>query len=318
MKSYLVFLVILMSFLSVSISFGQTANQKKKKTAVKTKITKPVEKTESTSVPAIEEKSSFDKFYDRVRIAYFGAYSGTSLGQWDARALDEQGVKDKGYVQNVFNQLAFRYNFGAKMDFVLAPRWMVNLGSTSGYGREGNGVLSLEDMLVGFQGVVVTSEDKKFNWWLRTALRLPTSRASRRRDISYQPDIANNLSYDFDKTWQLGAFITFRHWIFEQRYNAYRYRLYAAPFVQYAIDDTTRIQLWWETYGENRERLKSQNGLKHNFQEYWQDVFVGWNKDITPKLNVFPFVGYLLDTTFGADRPLDATYLGAWVSYQFK
>jgi hypothetical protein len=260
------------------------------------------------------EKSSFDKFYERLRIGYFGAYSGSSLGQWDQTALDVGGTKDKtSGVQNLFNQVAFNYNFGAKLGFVLAPRWTMNLASTSAYDKDTNGIFSLEDFLAGFQGVIVTSEDKKFNWWLRAALRLPTSRGSRTNDITYQPDIANFLTYDFDKTWQVGAFVVYRHWVYENRYNLERYRVYAAPFVQYAIDDTSRVQVWWET-------MANHNGEDNKLamKEMLQDILVGYNKDVTSKLNLFPYIGYHLNTTYAYEKPADAMFLAAWISYQIK
>ncbi len=300
MKSIFVFVCILVVVFNAQILFAQTNPTIKKN-----------EKVE------IENKSSFDKFYERLKIGYFGAYSGSSLGEWDHRALDVHGTKDKSYVQNLFNQLSFNYNFGAKLGFIINPRWTTNLASTKGYSEGSRGLLAIEDTLAGFQGVIFTSEDKKFNWWLRAALRLPTSPGSRDADITYQPDFANNLSYDFDKTWQVGAFIVYRHWVFENKYNFDRYRIYTAPFVQYAMDDTARIQVWWETLADNRTEIK--NGKKVSLlKEELQDVFVGYSKDITPQFNIFPYIGFMLNTNYAYDRPADAMYLAAWISYQIK
>jgi hypothetical protein len=312
MKSSLILSLILASFVTSSLWAQSTKKVSKKK--VETKVVAPVVVEEK----AIPEKDSFNKFYDRLRIAYFSAYSGSSLGGWDKRAMDEHGAKSKEYVHNLFNQVSFNYSFGAKLNFVLNPRWTVNTASTSAYGREGNGLIVVEDLLAGFQGVIYTSEDKKFNWWMRAGLRLPTSRASRRADITFQPDLMNIPTYDFNPTWQLGAFLALRQWVFEDHYSAYRYRVYVAPYVQYAFNDKTRLQVWWETYAENRNRLPSQNDQKQNFQEYWQDILVGVNHDINARFNVFPFLGYLLNTTYGGSKPLDATYVGAWISYQIK
>ncbi len=294
MKSIFVFVCILVVVFNAQILLAQTKSEIKKNEKV-------------------EEKSSFDKFYDNLRIGYFGAYSGSSLGEWDHQALDVHGDKKPDYVQNLFNQLSFNYNFGAKMGFILNPRWTTNLASTKGYARGSRGLLAIEDMLAGFQGVIVTSEDKKFNWWLRAALRLPTSRGSRDADITYQPDLANNFSYDFDKTWQVGAFVVYRHWVFENRYNFNRYRIYTAPFVQYAMDDSSRIQVWWETMADH-------NGQENKLamKELLQDIFVGYNKDITPQFNIFPYIGFMLNTTYAYEKPADAMYLAAWISYQIK
>ncbi len=266
-------------------------------------------KSKKLSPKSEQSKSSFDKFYDRLRISYFGAYAGSSIGQWDSMALDAHGTKSPDNVQNLFNQVAFNYNFGAKLNFVVAPRWTTNLASTSAYAAGSRGLFAVEDLLMGFQGVLVSSEDKKFNWWMRPALRLPTSRGSREADLTFVPEFANNISYDFTKTFQLGMFFFYRHWVFQNEYNFDRYRIYAAPFVQFALTDTDRIQIWWENMEDyNNEVLK----------EVVQNVFVGYNTDVTPKLNLFPFMGFMLNTTYAYEKPLDAFYLGAWISYQIK
>jgi len=284
-------LIFLFTFIMVLINSNVWAQTKMKKASTE------------------EVKTSFSKFYDRLRISYFGAYAGSSIGQWDFMALDAHGTKSPDSVQNLFNQVAFNYNFGAKLNFVVAPRWTANLASTSGHAPGNRGMLAMEDWLLGFQGVLFSSEDKKFNWWMRPALRLPTSKGSREADLTFVPEFANNVSYDFTKTFQLGMFFFYRHWVYQNEYNFERYRIYAAPFVQLSLNDTDRIQVWWENMEDYKDEV---------LKEVVQNVFVGYNTDVTPKLNLFPYVGFMLNTTYAYEKPLDATYLGAWISYQIK
>jgi hypothetical protein len=273
--------------------------------------------TTSTNSTEVPQKGSFDKFYERLKIGYFGAYSGSSLGHWDEKAQDESGVRSSGYAHNLWNQLSFNYNFGARMNFVVNPRWTLNTGSTSGHGPNNTGLLALEDALVGFQGTF-SSTDKKLNLWTRPGIRLPTSRSSRQNDITTQPEVLSNLTYDFDKTWQLGVFQQVRHWAYENRFTAFRYRLYHSPYVQYSVNDKNRLALWYEHYFENRSNLKSQNNKNHRLQDYWQNAMLSWSHDVSPKFNVMPFIGYVLDTSYATKRPLEPAWLGAWISYQIK
>ena len=269
----------------------------------------------------IKEKSSFDKFYENLRISYFGAYSGSSIGQWDYRAVDEKGTQDKSYGNNLFSQVAFAYNFGWKLSFVFSPRFTLNTGTTKHFSAAptGRGMFAVEDFLTGFQGVVYSSADKKFNAWTRFAFRLPTSRASRAADITFQPEILSNPAYDFNPEWQLGGYVQLRSWVYDQAYTARRFRTYFAPYLQYAVTDKDKIAIWYEIYLENRNNLKSFNGKEVNYQAYWHNAMISYSKDITPQLNFMPFVGYILNTGYAQKtRPLDPAWLGFWLSYVIK
>jgi len=173
MKSSFLFLVILGAVFTSTAS-GQTY-----------KTSKPLANASvAPTLPAMtetEKKDGFQRFSDRLKIGYWSGYQSSSLGQWGSGANDEYGVLDKTYVHNLFNQVSFNYNFGAKMNFVINPRFTLNTGSTKSYGgnNSGKGQLSVEDMLIGFQGTIFSSENKKFNWWMRAGGRLPTSRDSR-------------------------------------------------------------------------------------------------------------------------------------------
>lgn len=277
--------------------------------------------TKVSKTQVVAQKTSFQKFYDRLKISYWGSYQSSSLGQWDYRALDEKGQKYNDYAHNMFNQVSFNYNFGWKMNFVVNPRWTTNFGSTSKYpsgSGAATGFLILEDTLVALQGTLYSSESGKFNWWARMGARLPTSSASRAGNITAQPEIFTIPSYDFNKKWQLGSYIQIRQWVYQQRYTGYRYRIYTAPYIQHTINDTTKVTLFVENYSENRKNLKSQNGKSPNFKGYWNNVMVGLGKDITPKMNIMPFLGYMTDADKIQQRPLDPAWFGFWLSYQIK
>jgi hypothetical protein len=263
-------------------------------------------------------KSSFDKFYDRLKISYFGAYQGSCLTDWERGACDEKGVKDPSYAHNLFNQVSFNYNFGAKFNLVINPRFTVYTGSTAGHDKTQLGMVVLEDPLVGFAGAWYSSPDKKLTLWTRFGARLPVSQTSRDRDITWQPEAFNIFSYDIDKTWQLGLYTQFRWWIYEQQYTNKRYRIFAAPYVLYTMNDTTKFQLFYEHYSEARNNPPA--GTKHSkFQSYWSNAMAAVSLDLTPKVNFFPYVGYMLNTDYAIkEQPADPLWVGFWLSYQIK
>jgi hypothetical protein len=287
-------------------------------------------KTKTVSKTTVIEKSSFDKFYDRLKISYFGAVTSPTLeniekGDWDNAALSPEfsgGTNKDSWPTNIWNQVNFNYNFGAKMNFVFIPRFMVPLAHPVDMkAPEDRSFIELEDFLVGFQGVVYSSDDKKFNLWIRPGVRLPTSRLSRNGtnagfgQITHQPELTYLPSYDFDKTWQVGVSGQLRMWVYEDRYNWSRFRFYTAPYIQYTLDDTTKIISYYEHMLENNKRWKSVNGKDPVFKDVWQNLMVGVSKDITPKLNVYPFISaYVNDKPFSSN----SVWLGAWISYQIK
>ena len=341
------FLLPIALMLPMSAALAQTALVNKASIQMKnagpaTQAKKAAPKSAATTVvnPATQvvEKSTFEKFSSRLRIGYWAAFTTPTLydmthGNWESAAISpefdrQSGAKETAFRNqdtwptNLWNQISFNYNFGAKLNFVVNPRFMVPIGSSRNMDApEDKSFIMLDDMLVGFQGVVLASDDKKFNLWIRPGVRLPTSRASRNSgqggfgSLTHQLELAYLPTYDFNKKWQLGVFGQIRQWTFEQRYTWARLRLYTAPFVQYSIDDTTRVQVYYETMLENRRRWKSVNGQKQRFEDVWQNVMIGVNKDITPKFNVFPFVGFFAD-----DLPHDmhSMWFGAWISYAIK
>jgi hypothetical protein len=279
-----------------------------------------------------QKKTSFDQFYDRLRIGYFGIFTSPHLadvyrGYVRAAATSPETAQGKvGEKQNrdtaptnFWNQLSFRYTTGAKLDFVINPRFSINLAD--GAKGETTEVISMDDFLVGFQGVIYSSTDKKFNIWIRPGVRLPTSHASRTSNnagfgkITYQPELAYLPTYDFNKKWQVGVFGQFRSWIYDNRYNISRFRFYTAPFIQYTFNETTRFQWYYENLIENNKRLESINGKKPVFKDYVQDFMIGINHDVNQKLNVFPYLGVFIDDPHFSSKSF---FLGAWISYQIK
>jgi hypothetical protein len=286
-------------------------------------------------VEAIQPKSRWDDFKSKLRINYFGlptspTFADMEKGDWDNGAIHPNlAISDRGprknhdtWPTNIWNQLSLGYDFGYKMRFIINPRWMIPLSHPVDMKYpEDRSLISLDDFLLGFQGVIYSSPNKKFNFWFRPAVRLPTSRFSRNNingdgfgKSTYQFDITYFPTYDFNKTWQVGIFGQVRNWVFENRYNLARLRFYTAPYVWYALNETTRIQVFYENMIENNRRWKSINGKNPVYKDIWQAVMIGVNKDLTPRFNIYPYVGTFLDNYPITNKSL---YLGAWISYAF-
>lgn len=290
--------------------------------------------TQSVSTAAAAEKSAFDKFYDRLSVSYFGVFTSPTLEDWDssnAAISPEWGDTGRNcnkncdtYAMNVWSQFNIQYDFGWKMKFAILPRWTTYFANprdmSTGIGED-RAMFGLEDALVGFAGVIYSSPDKKFNWWMRPGVRLPTSHFTRNYEhssfgqITRQVEILSSFTYDFNPQWQIGLASQQRLWVFEERYNASRLRLYNAPYVSYAPVETTKIQLYYENILENNKRWESINDKPPVFKDFWQSMMLGVAHDVTPKLNVMPYL-----TVFVNDVPLStrSAFIGAWISYKIK
>jgi hypothetical protein len=277
-----------------------------------------------------QKNLSFDKFYERLKVGYFGVFSSPNFremkkGNWNNAAASPDGTggtNNDTWPTNMWHQISFNYNFGSKMNFVFNPRFMTPLGSPVDMKKpEDRSFMMLDDFLFGFQGVVVNSEDKAFNLWLRPAMRIPTSHASRNGGnggsgtLSNQIELAYNATYDFNKTWQLGLFGQIRTWIIEDQIGTDRFRFYTAPFIQYTINDTSRVLTYFETITETDRRGKPINDRKPVFKDLLQDLFVGYSKDITSKFNIMPYAGVYVNDTPVTDKSF---FIAAWISYQIK
>jgi hypothetical protein len=280
-------------------------------------------------------KTTFDNFWDRVKIGYFGVFTSPHFddmerGNWENAAISpEWGNAPKGdaknqdtWPTNLWNQVSFNFNFGAKMNFVINPRFAIMLEHPKDMKQpETRDAVMLDDVLFGFQGVILSSDNKAFNLWTRLGVRLPTSKPNRNTGsagagtISHQNDIAYNATYDFNKTWQLGLQGQFRQWVIEDSYGFARFRIATAPFIQYTIDDVSRTLVYYDNIIETDRRGKPADDRDPVFKDKWQDLLLGYSRDITPKFNMMPYIA-----CFIADRPVTdkSFWIGAWISYQIK
>lgn len=298
--------------------------------------------TQAVSTTKAAEKSPFDRFYDRLSLGYFGVFTSPNLQRMNAaNAALSPEFGDTGrecrkncdtYAMNLWSQVNIAYDFGWIMKFVIIPRWTIHFANPSDMSRsvgEDRAMIGLEDALVGVAGVVLASEDKKFNWFIRPAMRLPTSHFSRTYNqtdnattgkpgvgrITNQLEIAHFITYDPNPKWQYGLMLQQRLWVYEYRINPTRLRYYTSPYVSYAIRETTKIQLYYQNMIENNKRWESINGKKPVYKDVWQDVMLSVAQDVTPRMNVMPYVGLYVN-----DVPLSmqSAYIGAWISYKIK
>lgn len=296
---------------------------------------KPVAKEEAKEVAKVEAKSSFQKFADRLKIGYSGVLTTPHLQDIkhsrykNAAISPEFGNAPKGkqknhdtWPTNLWNQVSFAYDFGAKMKFVVNPRFMIPLASPKDMKEpEDRSFIMLDDMLVGFAGVILASDDKKFNLWVRPGVRLPTSRASRNTGnggsgrTTHQLDLSFSPTYDFDTTWQIGMFGQFRQWVIEDQYGTDRLRMIANPYIQYSWNDISKIQLYYELILESDTRALPESDREVHPTDRWQNVSVVYSHQVTEKFSVSPLVGMFVNDTPITDK---SVWFGAWLSYQIK
>src|SRR5690606_37721723 len=193
---------LVLSALATSAASAQVAQKKTKsqpkKAPVKTKVVKKTAVASGTQkTEKVESKSAFAKFSDRLKISYSGSLTTPNFrdmknGHWTNAAISpawdlETDAKGTHHLENrdtvptnIYNQVSFNYNFGAMMNFVVNPRFSIQLAPSRDMNfPEDKGTFVWEDTLVGFQGVIYSSEDKKFNLFTRPGIRLPTSKLYR-------------------------------------------------------------------------------------------------------------------------------------------
>jgi hypothetical protein len=329
-------LALLMTSMISNGAFAQATKKTKptkKPVAAKPVAVKPVAAKVESKAPSAS--SNFQKFYDRLKIGYYGVFTSPHLrdmknGRWKnasispewSRTSKNEHRNQDTWPTNIWHQVTFTYNFGAKMSFVVAPRFMTPLASSEDMKKpEDNSFIMLDDMLVGFAGVIYSSDDKKFNLWVRPGVRLPTSRLNRNSGnggagtVTHQLDLSYSPTYDFNNTWQIGIFGQFRQWVIEDQYGFDRFRIITNPFVQYTIDDVSRVQVYYEYITETDRRGKPADERDPVWKDSWQNVTVGYNRDINSKLNLFPFVGVFVNDVPLTDK---SVWLGAWISYKIK
>lgn len=339
-SSFLVTLVL--SALITNVASAQVAQKKNKnqpkKAPVKTKVVKKAATTSTQKTEEkVETKSGFNKFMDRLKISYSGALTTPNFrdikdGHWTNAAISPQWdleedkkntlhLKNRDTVPtNLYNQVSFNYNFGAMMNFVVNPRFSIQLAPSRDMEfPEDKGAFVWEDTLVGFQGVVLSSEDKKFNLFTRPGIRLPTSKLYRnstnRGDgyVTYQIDITYDASYTLNNSFQVGVGGQWRQWVIEDNYSFRRVRLSTNPYVQYTINDVSTFTVTYENSLETDSRGKGETKIR--FDDKWQNVMFAYGRDITPKFNLAPFIGCFVDTAPISDQ---AFWGGFNMSYKIK
>ncbi len=348
MKSSFLLTFALSALISTTVSAQGSRTRSMRGVRPQQTVVKPVTTTTTTTqaVAAVDpaKKTPFEKFYDRLSINYFGQVTSPHLKKWSSKnaALSPQlgdatlgrnnGNEERrcakncdSYAANLWSQVNFAYDFGWKMKFNFIPRWTTYLGNPKDMNRsvgEDRGFVGLEDFLFGLSGVVYTSEDKKFNWWTRPGVRLPTSHFSRRYnsgafgDLTNNVELAHSVTYDFNAQWQIGFNAQQRMWVYEDRFNISRFRFYTAPYVSYAVSDKTKVQWYYQNMIENNKRFNSIGDRKKpTFKDIYQDTFIGVAHDFTDRLNIMPYVGMFVD-----DIPysMESAYVGAWISYRIK
>lgn len=280
-----------------------------------------------------QDKTSFQKFYDRLKITYLGFLTGPGVGDVKdghfkyASTSPETETKEfkrdnrDALPTNLYNSFAFNYNFGAKMNFVFIPRITLPLASTANLEGGDQGLITLEDTLVGFQGVIYSSDDKKFNLFVRPGVRLPVSQGSRNStnrglgSYTHQVDLLIAPSYTFNDKWELGLAGQIRTWVIDDRYNETRNRLGLFPSLTYTINEVSTITASYEVLLENSRRWESLNDKKPVYEDIWQNAYVGYGRQITEKLNIQPFLSvYVNDTPIDTD----SFWVGAYLNYKIK
>lgn len=345
MKSYFLTFVLCASFCQVAsaqISRKQKETAQKKKAAeatLKPSIKKappgaPIS-PKTTIVPvsgpntiANENRTHFTKFWERVNISYFGAFTSSRLGGFNAdyaSTSPEFSTPASGcdkncdtVPQNLWQQLRFDYNFGGGRKFMVGPRWSNYFGSNPSNRRV---AMALEDAIVGFHLPLVATADGKFTWWLRPLLRLPTSGGTRTGDVpdwgdvTYQPEIVTMLNYTFNKTWSVLYWMQNRIWIYEDRYSNARHRIVSWVQVSQKLDDVTSLLYGGNHFLQNDRNWESINDKKPVYKDLWQDAYIGLYRDITPKFNLQPMIGaYVNDPKFDEK----SFYFAMWVGYTIK
>lgn len=329
MKS--IFLATLLGALVSSAALAQTAKKKKL-------IDPPANPraTQVSSMPVAAKadtgnKTSFDRFYDRLSIGYFGFYQSSPLGFMHAdfaatspetETKNLPGCRNNcdNYPQNIFNQVTFGYDFGGGNKFIIVPRFTLFLGKARGV--EESPLFNIDDALVGFSRSLYASADKKFAWNIRPAVRLPTSRASRTGDapgfgdLTLQPDISTSLSYTMNENISMGYNLQNRFWVYEDRFNESQHRIAQSIYLNQKLTDKMALSYNFEYWVQNSRNRPSINGKGAFYNNIWQNFYVSLPIDITPKMNFAPTLGGYVNDPQGFG--LDSMYLTASMAYSFK
>lgn len=330
--------IFLVTLLCALLSEVATAQAPKRKRRAINPPTNP-RATQKTILPIDKKpevrKDSFDKFYERLTIAYFGVYLSSPLAylhsDYAATSPDfetpSSGCPDNcdTYAQNIFNQITFSYHFGGGSKFIIVPRWTLFLGNANKTNLpgtyDGSQLIEVEDPLVGWSFNLLTSVDKRWAWNIRPAVRLPVSRGSRGGDaarfgdVTFQPDIATSIAYTMSPSWSFGYSLQNRFWVYEDRFNESRHRIAQSLNANQALSEDLSLSYNLEYWVQNDRNRESLNQAAASYKRNWFNTYVGLSWAATKKLNVTPILGVFPgDPDFG----LNSAYASAWIAYLIK
>lgn len=324
MKS--LFLVTLICLMVSVPALSQTSRTKKKSSQTSSrKVRRTAPRTKKTVIPVAEtkteDKSHFDKFYERLKIIYFSIYASSPLNRWNADFASWNTFSDDGACyncdsipQNIFNLLIFVYNYAPNKSFVVQPRWSFYLGS-----QGDQSAVVMEDWVAswGFRHKF----NDQWNIDFRPGIRLPFSRGTRNSDdaalgdITHQPDIQLLVNYAPDKNWSFQYILQNRFWVFEDRYNETRHRIAQTLNSNYQLTEKLQLQHYVEYWFQNDRRRESLNGKSVSYKNNFFNTYAGVSYMVTPKFGVTPLVGF-----YPNDPNLSwhSTYAQVWFLYLFK
>jgi hypothetical protein len=344
MKSSFLFVMMWALLMNLSLAqqdVGRPAKKPRKITPPSSLQESQTPTTQRLHATPTEEKTHFERFWQRISISYFGILASPNLKDRKSRnaAVSPQWSQDFGgrcrgvcdqYPAFIWSQVAFVYNYGGTMSFSLVPRWSQWLGSPRSEPTAPNGdLVYFEDTLLAVQGVVYQSPNKAVDWWIRPAIRLPMMRTTRLESrpefgtVTQNVELLGFLTWHINPTWELGLLHQQRVWVYEDRYNLSRVQHYTAPFLWYKLDDKTKIQLFYEHILRHGNAPSAgfpggptaAGGPWHS-RMFWNAVMVGVARDITPKFNLYPYLTTFVDHPRGIGP--HAMFIGAWIQYQFK
>jgi hypothetical protein len=133
-------------------------------------------------------------------------------------------------------------------------------------------------------------------------------------DLTYQPEITQGFSYKFNADWSLIYWLQDRHWVYEDRYTLDRHRIVQWLQLSQKITDTFQLVYGYDYFLEKDTRAKPV-GADGGYKNTFQNGYVGFYTDITPKFNIQPMLSaWPTDPQFD----LKSFWLQVWIGYTFK
>lgn len=298
------------------------APAKRKAVQVRKKTTKriirkkvvPVKTVKPTApvVPAAPvEQKQMSLIQSHFQIRYFSELIWTDLTNHNGNTKYPGANKNGNYSGgsdpvNLWNQLSFRWKISDKLHAYINPRWTLQLGSTKqiradnrdaaakGNKTSDDGMLRSEDWLVGVQGVLWSTKSG-WSYFMRPGYRLPISRAT--RSANWDGIAEYFQSFDWSQgVWGAGIWNLNRWFVANENNNNERYRIYVAPYVTYQINDTFKVEVYYENeFQHNAAAGRSINNTKGSLlfnKRTLQTMTAGVSFPINPSLSLYPFLRF--------------------------